>query len=75
VQSASSTFGASAVKALPSRILQIYGLLREAWERELEEVLLGGVVERYRTGIQTQQIEDIADITLAYPVNALTHNM
>ena len=41
----------------------IYGLLREAWERGLEEVLLGGVVERYRAGIQTQQIGKIADIT------------
>lgn len=40
-----------------------YGLLREAWERGLEEVLLGGVVERYRAGVQTQQIEVIADIT------------
>lgn len=41
----------------------MYGLLREAWERALEEVLLGGVVERYRPGIQTQQIANIADIT------------
>ncbi len=41
----------------------IYGLLREAWERGVEEVLLGGVVERYRTAIQTRQIEEIADIT------------
>ena len=41
----------------------IYGLLRESWERGLEEVLLGGVVERYRAGIQTQQISKISDIT------------
>ncbi len=41
----------------------LYGLLREAWERALEEVLLGGVVERYRPGIQTQQIGQIADIS------------
>src|SRR5688500_2649656 len=41
----------------------IYGLLREAWERALEEVLLGGVVERFRPGIQTQQVGKIADIT------------
>ena len=39
------------------------GLLREAWERALEEVLLGGVVERYRPGVQTQQIAQIADIS------------
>ena len=41
----------------------IYGLLREAWERGLEEVLLGGIVKRYRASIQTQQIGKIADIT------------
>lgn len=40
----------------------LYGLLRETWERALEEVLLGGVVERYRPGVQTQQIAQIADI-------------
>lgn len=40
----------------------LYGLLREAWERGLEEVLLCGVVERYRTGVQTRQISKVADI-------------
>jgi hypothetical protein len=41
----------------------LYGLLREAWERGTEEVLLGGVVERFRPGVQTQQITAISDIT------------
>jgi len=41
----------------------LYGLLREAWERGLEEVLLGGIVERFRQGVQTQHIGTIADIT------------
>lgn len=41
----------------------IYGLLREAWERALEEVLLGSVVERFRPSVQTQQVIKIADIT------------
>ena len=40
----------------------IYGYLREAWERGLEEVLLDGVVERYRPGVQTRQVTQIADI-------------
>jgi hypothetical protein len=43
----------------------IHGYLREAWERSLQEVLLGGVVERYRPEVQTQQITQIADITPA----------
>lgn len=40
-----------------------YGLLREAWERALEEVLLGGIVERFRPSVQTQQVAMVADIT------------
>lgn len=43
----------------------LYGLLREAWERALEEVLLGGIIERFRPGVQTQQIRKISDITEA----------
>ena len=42
----------------------LYGFLREAWERALEEVLLAGVVERFRPGVQTQHIGTITDITL-----------
>jgi energy-coupling factor transporter ATP-binding protein EcfA2 len=41
----------------------LYGLLRASWERALEEVLLEGIVERFRPGVQTQQIMKIADIT------------
>jgi energy-coupling factor transporter ATP-binding protein EcfA2 len=41
----------------------LYGLLREAWERALEEVLLGGVVERYRPSVESQRLAQIADIT------------
>ena len=41
----------------------IYGRLREAWERGLEEVLICRVVERYRPNIQTQQVKHLADIT------------
>ena len=41
----------------------LYGLLREAWERALEEVLLGGVVERYRPSVQTLKLAPLSDIT------------
>jgi energy-coupling factor transporter ATP-binding protein EcfA2 len=40
----------------------LYGLLREAWERAIEEVLLGGIIERYRPSVQTQHIGTLADI-------------
>ncbi len=41
----------------------IYGFLREAWERALEEVLLGGVVERFRSTVQTRQVALLENIT------------
>lgn len=42
----------------------IYGLLREAWERGVEETLLHGVVERFRVSIETKgKILKLADIT------------
>lgn len=40
----------------------LYGLLREAWERAFEEVLLNGVVERFRPSVETQRATKIADI-------------
>lgn len=40
----------------------LYGLLREAWERAIEEVLLGGIVERFRPSVQTLHIGTIADV-------------
>ncbi len=52
----------------------IYGLLREAWERGFEEVLLDGTVERYRNSIQTQQVSRLADICAA-DCNAFDYGM
>ena len=49
--------------AYESRAIEIYGFLREAWERALEEVLLGGVVERFRSSVQTRQVALLEDIT------------
>lgn len=36
-----------------------YSLLREAWERAVEERLLKGVVERFSFGIQTQKLRKV----------------
>jgi hypothetical protein len=41
----------------------IFGLLREAWERATTEVLLNDVVERYRHSIETQKVRHLHDIT------------
>ena len=62
-QGADKLFREGSQAAYEKEAVYMYGLLREAWERGLEEVLLQGVVERYRGGVQTQQIEKISDIT------------
>ena len=45
--------------------IEIYGFLREAWERAVEEELLGGVVERFRPSVQTLRVPALADISPA----------
>jgi AAA domain-containing protein len=44
---------------------EIYGLLREAWEQAVGEVLLNNVVERYRPSIETNRVKKLYDITQA----------
>ena len=43
----------------------LYGLLRETWERAVEEVLLDGAVMRFQRGVQTKQLSKLTDITQA----------
>jgi hypothetical protein len=42
---------------------EIYGLLREAWEQAVAEVLLNDVVERYRPSIETKRVRHLHDIS------------
>jgi hypothetical protein len=63
VQAADKIFRDGHQGAYEKEAKYLYGLLREAWERALEEVLLGGIVERFRPGVQTQHVATIADIT------------
>ena len=62
-QTADKLYRAGHQDAYEKEAKNLYGLLREAWERGLEEVLLDGVVERFRPGVQTQQITVLSDIT------------
>lgn len=41
----------------------IYRMLRDAWERAVEEVLLDGIVERFGREIQTKKLRSVSDIT------------
>src|SRR5690606_3749963 len=49
--------------AYEKEAIRIYGFLREAWERGLEEILIGGVVERYRHSVQSLKVKALSDIT------------
>ena len=51
------------VKAYEREAKLIYDLLRQAWERGLEEILLDGTVERFREDIQTKKVKKLFDIT------------
>jgi energy-coupling factor transporter ATP-binding protein EcfA2 len=62
-QSANKLHRNGDVNAYEVQAKTLYGLLREAWERALEEVLLNGLVERYRPSVETQRLAKIADIT------------
>lgn len=52
-----------------------YGLLRESWERLVEEKLLNKVVNRFERGVYTQRLSRLVDITdadIARIDNAMT---
>lgn len=44
-------------------VSSFYGLLREAWERLVEEKLLNKVVERFGRAVQTQRLKRLVDIS------------
>lgn len=62
-QSADKLHRNGEIDAYEVQAKHLYGLLREAWERALEEVLLNGLVERYRPSVQTQRLAKITDIS------------
>ena len=45
------------------RAKNLYGKLRETWERFIEEVFLNGVIQRFGRGIQTKALSKIIDLT------------
>jgi hypothetical protein len=53
----------SGSEAYESAAREMYGLLRETWEKAVSEVLLNDVVERYRPSIETQKLRPLHDIT------------
>jgi energy-coupling factor transporter ATP-binding protein EcfA2 len=45
------------------RAKDLYGKLRETWERFIEEVFLNGAIQRFGRAIQTQRLSKIIDLT------------
>lgn len=64
-QTAKATHRRHGLEAYEPEARRIYGLLRETWERAVEESLLNGVVKRYEIAIHTNQLNPLADITEA----------
>ncbi len=50
--------------ALTIRLRSEYDLLRAAWERAVEEVLLNETVQRFEPPIQTKRVKKLCDISL-----------
>lgn len=63
LQAAESIHRRQGVESYEPDARRIYGLLRETWERAVEEVLLNGVVIRFDRAIHTMQLGKISDIT------------
>jgi len=63
LQTAEATFRRQGIEAYEPEARRIYGLLRETWERAVEELLLNGVVIRFDHAIHTQQLRRLSDIT------------
>jgi hypothetical protein len=62
-QAADKLHRTAGLDAYESAAREMYGLLRETWEKAVSEVLLNDVVERYRPSIETQKLRNLHDIT------------
>ena len=62
LQVAEKVYNKEGRDAYESKAREIFGMLRETWERGVSEVLLNDVVERYRPDIKTKQIAPLHDI-------------
>ena len=45
------------------RVKEIYGFLREAWERAVEEILLNGALERFAPEVQTLRLRRLGEVS------------
>lgn len=62
-QVCAASFRAGEMETYEAQLTGAFGLLREAWERAVEEVLLNGTVLRFDHRVQTQRLKHLHDIT------------
>ncbi len=63
LQEARCVYQSQGMESYDSEAHKIYGLLRESWERAIEEVLFNGAIERFSAEIHTKLLRKVADIT------------
>jgi AAA domain len=63
LQAATALFNKGKQHDYESAARDIFGRLRETWERAVPEILLNDVVERYRPSIETKKVAPLHDIT------------
>lgn len=68
--------GGAIEDAIEERVKVWYELLREAWERAVEERLFKGTVERFRPSVETNRLKrlDITNELLAEVIDAMTES-
>lgn len=64
-QAANKTYTKDGAEAYEPLAREMFGMLRESWERGVSEILLNDVVERYRPSIETKKVAPLHDITEA----------
>jgi len=47
---------------------EVYGKLRESWERAIEEVVLNGVIGRFDPAVQTKRLRGVCMVTADYAI-------
>ena len=64
-QSCATAHSAGSMDDYEAQLTNTFGLLREGWERAVEELLLNQAVMRFDHRVQTQRLKNLHDITQA----------
>jgi hypothetical protein len=62
LQAVEKVFRTEGPDAYEPRATRLYARLRQTWERGVEDLLVGGVVERFRPSIETKRLDKLCDI-------------